>query len=81
MLTKANDYGIAQLALDGKNVGEPIDCYSPKVTTTEEISLGTFDLQVGKHVLRATVIGANEKAKNTVGAGSHIFAIDYLRLK
>jgi hypothetical protein len=80
VLTKANDYGITQLALDGNDVGKPIDCYSPNVTNTEEISLGTFALEAGKHVLRATIVGANEKAKNAVGAGSHIFAIDYLRL-
>lgn len=81
VLTKARDYGVAQLALDGKNVGNPIDCYSPTVTNTDEISLGTSDLDAGRHVLRATIVGANEKAKNAIGAGSHIFAIDYLRVQ
>ena len=81
VLTKANDYGIAQLALDGQNIGKPIDCYSPKVTNTEEISLGTFDLEAGKHLLRATVIGANERATNAVGVGNHVFGLDYLRLR
>ena len=75
VLTKANDFGIVQLAIDGKDLGKPIDCYDPRVTTTGEISLGK-----GKHVLRATVIGSNDKAKNAVGAGSHLFGLDYLRL-
>jgi len=51
------------------------------MTTIGEISLGMLDLDVGKHVLKATVIGSNEKARNAVGAGSRIFGIDYLRLK
>ena len=66
VLTKANDYGIAQLALDGKNVGKPIDCFDPQVTRTAAISLGTFDLKAGKHVL-PTVIGVNKNARNAVG--------------
>ena len=80
VLTKANDFGIVQLAIDGKDLGKPIDCYDPRVTTTGEISLGTLDLGKGKHVLRASVIGSNDKAKNAVGAGSHLFGPDYLRL-
>ena len=80
VLTKANDFGIVQLAIDGKDLGKPIDCYDPRVTTTGEISLGTLDLGKGKHVLRATVIGSNDKAKNAVGAGSLLFGLDYLRL-
>jgi hypothetical protein len=81
VLTKANDYGIVQLAIDGQDIGQPIDCYEGRVTTTGEIALGSLDLKPGKHVLRATVVGANEKARNAVGAGSHIFGIDYLTLK
>ncbi len=81
VLSKAADYGIAQLAIDGKNVGGPIDCYDERVTKTDEISLGILDLEAGQHVLRATVIGANEKARDGVGAGSHILGVDYLRLK
>lgn len=81
VLTKANDYGIVQLTIDGKDIGKPIDCYNERVTTTGEISLGAVDLNAGKHILKATVVDSNEKARNAVGAGSHIFGIDYLRLK
>jgi hypothetical protein len=79
--TKAGDYGIFQFAVNGNPIGNPIDFYDPKVTTTGEVSLGTVQLDQGKHVLKATAIGHNEKAKNAVGAGSHIFGLDYLRLK
>ncbi len=79
--TKAGDYGIFQFAVDGKSIGKPIDFYDPKVTTTGELSLGTVQLDAGSHVLKATAIGHNEEARNAVGAGSHIFGLDYLRLK
>ena len=81
VFTKAGDYGIFEVAVDGKTIGEPIDLYDPKVTTTGEILLGTVQLGEGKHVLKAIAIGRNKKARNAVGAGSHIFGLDYLRLK
>lgn len=80
VLTKAVDYGIAQLAVDGKNVGKPIDCYAKTVTTTGEISLGTLDLKEGAHVLTATVIGRNATVKGNFPTGNYLFGIDYLRL-
>ncbi len=81
VLTKARDYGIVQLSIDGKELGEPIDCYDRTVTTTGEISLGALDLQPGKHILRATLTGANDQSKNAVGVGKHLFGLDYLRLQ
>ena len=79
VLSKAKDYGIVQLAVDGKDIGKPIDCYDDTVTTTGEIPLGTLDLKTGKHVLRATAVGCNDKTVNA-HSGSHVFGIDYLRL-
>jgi hypothetical protein len=80
VLTKARDYGIVQLSIDGKKLGEPIDCYDTTVTTTGEISLGTLELQPGKHTLRASLTGANDQSKNAVGVGKHLFGLDYMRL-
>jgi len=80
VFTKAGDYGIFELAVDGKTIGKPIDLYDPKVTTTGEVSLGTVQLAEGMHVLKATAIGHNDKSKDT-HAGNHIFGLDYLRLK
>jgi arylsulfatase A-like enzyme len=81
VLTKARDYGIVQVSIDGNKLGEPIDCYDPTVTTTGEISLGTLELKPGKHILRATLTGANDQSKNAVGVGRHLFGLDYLRLQ
>ena len=79
VFTKAGDYGIFEIAVDGKTIGTPIDLFDTTVTTTGEVSLGTVHLEEGTHVLKATAIGNNEKARDT-HAGSHIFGLDYLRL-
>lgn len=73
VLTKARDYGIVQLSLDGKKVGDPIDLYNPQVVPTEPISLGVHDLSEGEHQLGVEIVGANEKAVK-----SYMFGIDYV---
>lgn len=73
---QARDYGIHQLAINGKRTGEPIDFYRPEVTPTKEILLGEFDLKSGDNEFSATVIGANEKAEK-----AYMFGLDYLLLK
>jgi hypothetical protein len=62
ILTKARDYGIVQLSIDGKKIGEPIDLYNPQVIRTGTISLGTAELTKGEHVLGVEIVGKNEKA-------------------
>jgi len=74
--TKANDYGIIELSLDGRPLGEPIDFYNPKVVPTQPVSLGTHDLTAGPHKLTAEIVGANPKAKK-----AYMFGLDYLLLK
>ncbi len=73
VLTKARDYGIVQLYLDGQKAGEPIDLYNPEVINTEPIPLGVFELGAGNHVLKVEIVGANPKA-----IPAYMFGIDYL---
>ena len=48
VMTKARDYGIVQLDLNGKKAGAPIDLYHPEVISTEPpVPLGTHDLVEG----------------------------------
>jgi hypothetical protein len=67
--TFANDYGIYQIFLDGKNVRQPddymagqklhdFDFYS-KDLMVKDIYLGSFTLPVGKHTLRFECVGRN----------------------
>ncbi len=76
VLTKARDYAVVQLALDGRKAGPEIDLYHPEVTNTEPISLGSFDLAEGEHTLSVRIVGANEKAVK-----SYMFGIDQLALE
>jgi hypothetical protein len=62
-LTRARDYGIVQLALDGKPLGKPIDLFNAdKVVSTGAIDLGTAELKKGDATLRVGVVGSNAKS-------------------
>jgi len=75
-LTKAVDYGIHQLYLDGKKLGEPIDLFNNGVVPTGQIDLGLHKLDKGQHVLKVEIVGANEKAVK-----AYMFGIDYIVLE
>lgn len=76
VLTRAPDYAIVQLHLDGKPVGEPIDLYSPTVNRTRQINLGTHELAAGDHTLTVEILGANPQAKP-----GHMFGLDEVFLR
>jgi hypothetical protein len=62
-LTKARDYGIIQFLLDGKPLGETIDCFEPdRVVSTGAVDLGEVELKKGKSTMRVEVVGTNEKS-------------------
>jgi len=73
-LTKARDYGIVQLALDGQKLGQPIDLYDPQVVATGELSLGVHELTAGEHQLTLEIIGANDQAIQ-----AYMVGVDYLK--
>ena len=74
-LTKAVDYGIVKLSLDGKPLGEPIDLFHGGVIN-RTYALGTHELAAGPHKLSVEITGANPKAVRR-----HMFGIDYLELE
>jgi hypothetical protein len=75
-LTKAPDYGIAQLYLDGAKLGAPIDLYHGSVIPSGELQMGEFQLGSGQHKLSVEILGANDKAiKN------YMFGLDYVKLE
>jgi len=75
-LTKAVDYGIVGLSLDGRKLGVPVDLYHDGVVATGELELGTVMLSAGEHRLTLEIIGSNPKA-----AKSFMVGLDYLRLE
>src|SRR5579859_5306906 len=73
ILTKAHDYAIVQLFLDGMKTGKSIDLYNPEVVPTAPISLGTHTMTKGNHSLGVEIVGANARA-----AKAYMVGIDYL---
>jgi hypothetical protein len=76
-LTRASDYGIFELSIDGQPIDRYFDCYDERVTSTGELPLGEFDLAAGKHVLKAKLVGQNPKAR----PGANLFGLDMLRVQ
>ncbi len=78
VLTKAPDYGSVRLTVNGVVASTvEVDLYDAKVTNTEEILLGEFDLQAGEQKLEITISGANPQAR----PDRWYAALDYLRVE
>ena len=60
-LTKALDYGIVQIYLNGNPAVEPIDLFNDGVIR-QVYQLGTHPLKAGNHLLTIEIKGANEQA-------------------
>lgn len=76
-LTKARDYGIIDVALDGKPVATGWDGFNfPTVLHSDELDWGTHDLEAGEHKLTFTITGANPQAVK-----SHMVGLDYVKLE
>lgn len=73
---KAVDYGIAQLSVNGNNLGDPIDFYHhPGVVVGPPQELGSVELKAGQNTLAFTITGAHPNAKK-----SYLIGLDYLLL-
>lgn len=72
--TKAPDYGIVEVLVDDRQVGERFDGYSPNVEPSGRVSMGTVKLSKGKHTITFRVVGKNEKSTN------YFMGIDCIRL-
>lgn len=64
VLTRAADYGIAQLYLDNAAIGQPTDFYLSAGVGTVTEQYGTKQLAPGRHTLTLTVTGKNPAASN-----------------
>jgi len=73
-LTKSWDYGIFQLMLNGQDIGQPVDLYTPPAFRPFKLELGEFDLKAGDNLLGLRCTGTNPAA-NPV---NHMAGIDYV---
>jgi len=74
VFTKAIDYGIMQLSVNGKQASGPMDFFNDGVIVTEETPLGIFSLKKGLNTLTVKITGANEKSNPK----RYMFGLDYL---
>jgi len=72
--TTSYDYGIYQVAVDGQNLGDPHDLYTPGTDITEE-RLRVVELAAGDHTLSFRCVGRNA---NSTG---HYLGLDSLMLR
>lgn len=70
--TKARDYGIVRLAVNGETKLDSLDLYNPSVIAVE-VKLPTCRLRQGRNTLKVTILGANAEAVK-----SHMFGLDYI---
>lgn len=75
-LTKAVDYGIIRLFINGTPAGRSFNGYSKDGVTTSVVDLGTRILSKGDNILSMKIVGADKNAKPGNMAG-----IDYLLLE
>jgi len=75
-LTKAIDYGIVQLYLDGNKLGGPIDLYNDRVVPSGLLDMGRYRLDNGQHKFRIEIVGANPNAVKR-----YMFGLDYIKLR
>jgi hypothetical protein len=73
-MTKAHDYGIVSLAVNGAQLGQPFDGYNSYVTLNKAVQFGSVQLSAGTHQLTFTLTGKNPSSI------SYVAGIDYLQL-
>ena len=73
-MTTARDYGIHQFAVNGTNVGTPVDLYTEEVRPTDLKEIGVVELKKGDNEMELTVTGRNEKSSG------YLLGIDYVVL-
>jgi len=71
-ITKAIDYGIFRIEVNGQTKAESADFFNPSVIA-RDIKLGRCKLVKGKNKLKVTILGANPSAVK-----KHMFGLDFI---
>ncbi|MEL6104567.1 MAG: PVC-type heme-binding CxxCH protein [Planctomycetota bacterium] len=74
-MTKAIDYGIFQLSLNGVSITDRVDLFDSQVVSTGPMDFGTHQLG-DENTLTIKIVGANEKALKR-----YMFGLDYIYLR
>ncbi|MEO1524154.1 MAG: PVC-type heme-binding CxxCH protein [Planctomycetota bacterium] len=74
-MTKAVDYGVFEISLNGKVIAKGVDLFENEVVSTGPLGFGTQRLSK-RNTLTIRVVGANEKALKR-----YMFGLDYVYLQ
>jgi hypothetical protein len=74
VMTKARDYGIVSLQVDGAQIGQSFDGYNFPNVTVATVDYGSVPFSAGAHQLTFTLVGKNANSSN------YLVGIDYLLL-
>ncbi|MBP8131910.1 MAG: DUF2961 domain-containing protein [Candidatus Hydrogenedentes bacterium] len=72
--TKAPDYGVYQLLVDGAPLGEPFDGYHESVARSDRVCFGAQEFSEGPHQFAFKCVGKNEQSS------SYMLGLDVLEL-
>jgi len=75
--TRAPDYGIHQIRVNGKDAGGPIDFHDGRVVAAEARDIGAFDLAAEGNRLEVEIAGTNPGARPK----NYMFGLDYIVLE
>jgi hypothetical protein len=72
--TKAPDYGIFELYLDGVKIGGAVDLYDSKVVRAADLDIPGLTIKTGRHTLKIKCVGKK------VRSSSYLFGMDYIEV-
>jgi putative membrane-bound dehydrogenase-like protein len=75
MFTKAKDYGMIQVSLDGKKLGQPIDLFNKTVVSSGPIAFGKVSLTSGVHSFTIEIVGDNKAATHDYMVGIDLIQV------
>ena len=78
-LTRAPDYGVCEILVDGRSVGTEVDLYSGRVELAPPVTLPDMLLEAGAHILTLKLTRANPQAALFKKKG-YLLGVDYFQL-
>ena len=72
--TKAPDYGIFEIYLDGKKVEDSVDLFDSKVIRAADHELSNLQIPKGSHTLKFKCVGKRQQSR------SFLFGMDYIEV-
>jgi len=73
--TKAIDYGIVQVYLNGHKIGSPLDFFNADVMPFQTVISEAMELNKGRNRIKFEIVGSNDLAIK-----SYMVGLDYLVL-